>query len=251
MNKTLFSSSFFFTEYSFTKYRTVNNMHGVATHYIGYMRKGNARLVSEEDETFIKEGDLFYIPLGCRYRSYWYGEPNISFDSYSFLHFPEEGESFRHQTVPMTPKGLEALQALASDKKVSCQSVAMLYALLGEMLPFLRPAVKDRKEGLLEKAKRYIDEHPKFLAKDVARHCNISESGLYTLFKERIGKTPVAYKNERLTERAVFLLTTTDKSIEEIRHRLGFESAAYFRKLILETSGKTPSEIRRKNAKGI
>ena len=125
MNKTLFSSSFYFTEYHFTKYRSTNNTHGISTHYVGYMRKGHARLVSEEGETEVREGDLFYIPYGCRYRSYWYGEPDICFDSYSFTHFPEEGEEgFCLQTVPMTAKAREALEALAGDKRVSCRSVA-------------------------------------------------------------------------------------------------------------------------------
>ncbi len=246
MDKTLFSSYFVFREYNFAKYRTTDNMHGIMTHYIGYLRKGHARLVSAEGETEIREGDLFYIPLGCRYKSYWYGEPEICFDSYSFVHFPEDvTAAFRPQTVPMTEKGRKALDALAADKRVCCHSVAMLYTLFGEMLPFLCPSAEDERERTLERAKRYIENHPKFLAKDAARHCGISESGLYALFKERLGKTPVAYKNERLAEKAVFWLTTTDKSIEDIRHLLGVESAAYFRKLVSDATGKTPSEIRR------
>ena len=246
MNKTLFSSSFYFTEYHFTKYRSTNNTHGISTHFIGYMRKGHARFVSEEGETEVNEGELFYIPLGCRYRSYWYGEPDICFDSYSFTHYPEEGEEgFCLQAVPMTEGAREALEALASDKRVSCRSVARLYLLFGEMLPFLRPQAQSAKERTLRKALTYIEAHPRLLVKDVARHAGISESGLYALFKECLGKTPIAYKNEKLARRAVLLLTTTDKSVEEIRQGLGFESAAHFRKIIQSATGKTPSAIRR------
>ena len=252
MNKTLFSSSFYFTEYHFTKYRSTNNTHGISTHYVGYMRKGHARLVSEEGETEVREGDLFYIPYGCRYRSYWYGEPDICFDSYSFTHFPEEGEEgFCLQTVPMTAKAREALEALAGDKRVSCRSVAWLYLLFGEILPYLHPQAKSAREKTLRKAQRYIEAHPRLLIKDVARHAGISESGLYALFKECLGKTPIAYKNERLAQRAILLLTTTDKSVEEIRQTLGFESAAHFRKIIVCTAGKTPSEIRKERRKEI
>ena len=251
MNKTFFSS-FYFTEYHFTKYRAVNNMHGISTHYLGYMRKGHARLVSDTNETELREGDLFYIPFGCRYRSYWYGEPDICFDSYRFAHIPEEWNGgFCLQTVPMTEKAREAFLALSSDKAVCCRSVAWLYLLLGEILPFLRPQAQSARERTLQKAQEYIDAHPKLLIRDAARHAGISESGLYTLFKECLGKTPITYKNERLAERAILLLTTTDKSVDEIRHMLGFESAAHFRKILLSASGKTPSEIRRQWRKEI
>ena len=249
MNKTLFSSSFSFNEFRFSKYKTTDNMHGIMVHYIGYMRKGHARLVSDDGETLIQEGELFYIPYGCRYKSYWYGTPEICFDSYAFAYFPEEDTTaFRHQTVPMTEKAKKALDELASDKRISCRSVALLYTLFGEMLPFLTPTASDARHKTLEKAKRYIETHPKFHMQDLSRHCGISESGLYALFKSELGKTPIAFKNGILAEKAHLLLSTTDIPIEEVGQRAGFCSAAYFRKVIFEVYGKTPRAIRKEKS---
>jgi len=252
MKQTSFYRSFYFTEHRFTKYKFTDNMQGIDTHFIGYMRKGHARLVSAQKETEIKEGDLFYIPIGCRYKSYWYGEPEIRFDSYSFVHFPaKDGTAFEHQTVPMTAEGYRHLEALAEDKQIGCASVSHLYALFSEMLPHLLPVKNGTHGALLEKAKRYIEENPKFIAKDLARHCGISESGLYLLFKNELGKSPVAFKNSVLAERAVLLLSTTDMPIEEIGQRLGFGSAAYFRKVIFSLYGKTPHTIRKEQRYGM
>ena len=59
--------------------------------------------------------------------------------------------------------------------------------------------------------------------------------------------TPNTQRQIILCERAVELLTTTDRPIEEISTALGFSSSAYFRKVMREHTGMTPREIR-KNA---
>lgn len=248
MNPSLFYDSFSFNEFRFKKYKFTDNMHGIKTHYIGFMRSGHAKIVSEEGVTEIKEGELFYLPLGCRYRSYWYGDPDIRFDSYAFTHYPQkEHRAFCHATVPMTEKAKRYLEALSADKEVSCASVSKLYALFSQMLPLLPYAEQSPKKALFEKAKKYIEHNLHFSAKDLAKACGISESGLYALFKEQSGQTPISFKNRILTEKAAFLLETTDMSSEEIGHSLGFNSAAYFRKLFFSFYGVMPREYRRQN----
>ena len=46
---------------------------------------------------------------------------------------------------------------------------------------------------------------------------------------------------------AVELLTTTDKTVEEISSLLRFSSAAYFRKVLRKHTGLTPKQIRKKS----
>ena len=52
-------------------------------------------------------------------------------------------------------------------------------------------------------------------------------------------------KHRLQTEKAVTLLTATDLSVEEISSQLGFSSAAYFRRVLRQITGKTPREIRK------
>ena len=79
----------------------------------------------------------------------------------------------------------------------------------------------------------------------LARHCHMSESGLYAAFREIKGCTPIEMWHRVQSERAVELLLSTDLSIEEICAKLGFCSASYFRKVLRVTTGKTPREIRK------
>ena len=80
---------------------------------------------------------------------------------------------------------------------------------------------------------------------ELARHCNMSESGIYAFFKKHMQDTPIGVKNRIKARRAVTMLETTNLSVEEISESLGFSSSAYFRKKIKEITGKTPQKIRK------
>ena len=70
------------------------------------------------------------------------------------------------------------------------------------------------------------------------------ETALYTAFRRVRNTTPNTQRQIILCERAVELLTTTDRPIEEISTQLGFSSSAYFRKIIRAHTGLTPRMIR-------
>jgi AraC-like DNA-binding protein len=90
-------------------------------------------------------------------------------------------------------------------------------------------------------------EHVNCSIDEVAKHCHVCESVIYNAFRKTMGTTPNAQRLRLLCERAVELLTTTDRPIEEISAKLGFSSSAYFRKILHKHTGMTPTEIR-KNA---
>ena len=98
---------------------------------------------------------------------------------------------------------------------------------------------------VVEKAIGYMRECPESKISDIAKLCNISESGIYIIFKKQLNKTPNDIRLEILCERAVLLLKTTDKTIQEISDTLGFSSTSYFRKILHHYIGKTPREIRK------
>ena len=78
----------------------------------------------------------------------------------------------------------------------------------------------------------------------------MSESSLYAFFRSYANTTPVQVKNAMLVERAVTLLGSTDLPIEVISDRVGFQSVAYFRRLLRAHTGKTPGAIRRERDGG-
>ncbi|MBR2989105.1 MAG: helix-turn-helix transcriptional regulator [Clostridia bacterium] len=100
------------------------------------------------------------------------------------------------------------------------------------------------KEVLLQVAYEYIQKHDTFTVPELARACAISESGVYSLFRDYAHTTPIDVKHQIITERAVALLTTTDLAVETISSTLGLCSSAHLRKILKKQLGKTPMQIR-------
>ena len=103
----------------------------------------------------------------------------------------------------------------------------------------------DPKAAMFQKAFDYIQKHESFAVPEVARVCGISESGLYSLFRDYAHTTPVDIKHRILSERAVALLTSTNLTIETIASDLGLCSSAYLRRILKKQTGRTPSQIRK------
>lgn len=237
--------SFHFRLFSFVPKHQTDNSRGVAHHYLGYLYRGRARIVSDEGTLELTEGDLFYIPKGCRYQSYWDGEEEISFDSFAFDAIPQQdGVSFALQAIPLTPEIRRLHQALAQDRTVNPRSVSLLYRLLWEVMPSLHPSPYHKADALARKIAGYISEHPDVGLDQVARSLGVSESTLYHVFKEKLHKTPNRLRQEAKCRKAASLLTCTDLSVEEVSSRSGFSSSSYMRKLLRATTGKTPLQIR-------
>lgn len=209
------------------------------------MRKGSARLVGKDITVAVREGELFYIPMGWKYESVWMGEPDIVFDSYGFTFFPlPSGAACPAQIIPMNEEIRQALDALAAHRTEDCHSIARLYLLLEEMIPVMSKAHAGGKESAVEQAITYMKSRTHITVPELARACRMSESGLYAAFRAARGCTPIAMWHRLQTDRAVNLLISTDLSVEEIVERLDFCSASYFRKILREMTGKTPREIR-------
>lgn len=245
MDNIHFCKSFYFFGCEFKRYHHTDNSQGTICHHIGYIKSGHATFDVGGTIYEFCEGDVFYTPPGCHYHSYWEGE-NICYDSYAFHTFPSRrNEEYGVQKLHMTQSAHAILSRLTENKAVSCLSVGLLYELLHEVLPTMTPTVRDLQRETISNARAYMRDHINCTVPQLSRHLHMSESAVYTLFRERLGKTPIHEKNRIRTEMAVELLERTDLSVEEISERLCFSSAAYFRKVLHEFYGKTPRELRK------
>lgn len=248
MNNVLFCESFGFNEISFSRYHYTDARAGSAANYLGYMKSGRARLVSVHEQIEVAAGDLFYIPLGCAYESFWYGE-EIRFDSLAFQYFPQRADVRyplqRFDTLSREETRL--LRLLGSGVAADCASVANLYALLALLLPRMTAEAASPEKRLVRSALACMAARPDAPMPEIAAACRVSQSALYAAFRSQGDDTPVHARQRQQVERAVQLLHTTDLPVEEISARLGFSSAAYFRRVLRRVSGKTPREIRRES----
>lgn len=245
--KSIFSSDkYIFIHFDFKEsFRYTDNRKGSQYHYLAYMEEGHCKIVSDDSTIEIKQGDVFYIPDGLSYQSYWYGEPDIKFHSYAFKLFPETASTlFSLQVIECDENLKQKIKGIPFNQKPRSYELGIFYSCLSETVPYLKNNKKTRREQTFEKACDLINQNPHISVQDIAGKCNISESGLYEVFKNVSNKTPNQIKQEVLCEKAVQLLTSTNRSVQDISDSLGFSSTSYFRKVLYANLGKTPRKIR-------
>jgi len=238
-----------YKSFSFKYYRAANGKHtdnsaGAPYHYIGYLHQGTARLHSAKGTVELEAGDLFYIPKGCSYHSYWYD--GAAFDSFAFSAIPQnEPISYCMQKLTVTEEVKALHRQLSENKTVNANTVATLYQLLWLLMPTMRHHAYDQRNVLAKKIADAIYEDPDASTEAIAQSCGVSQSTVYHLLKNVLQKTPNRIRQEAKCQQAVRLLTCTDLPVEEISARLGFSSSSYMRKLLRTTTGKTPLQLRK------
>lgn len=246
MNNTQFSNSFKLREYRFEKYRYADRRSGAEYHFIAYLREGSCRIVSRQGTLKLSAGDIFYIPKNLSYESYWSSGNAIRFASFGFTYFPNTEERiYPLQKINGNAEDVTLIDQVIRHSDSCSGSIFRFYALLSQLLPKMTCISGGPRRQILTNAEHYLRENPFAQIRDVAKHCNISESGLYAAFKRLSGQTPNDLRQKILISRAVELLEETDTPIEDICTSLHFSSASYFRKVLKKHTGMTPSQIRK------
>ena len=255
MNGTLFYNSFGFRVYSFKREVHNDNAQGFPHRFFGRLREGSGKLVSKDKTLLLSAGDVFYIPHDMPYHSYWTPDKDsgvVEWESYRFEFIPaERNRCFFFQKINASAEATAYLDMINKDSATAISDIGNFYNFLGAVIGGMEEAKVDPKKLLFERAEDYIFRNPDFRVPELAKTLGMSESGLYAFFKSYADTTPIKVKNRIQAERAVSLLAFTDMSIEEISDRLGFQSTAYFRKIMKEYKGKNPSHIRKEEKDGL
>ena len=256
MNHSLFYETFQFHHFSRRAPYHCDNSVGIRCHFLAHLERGRAKFVTTSGQTLqVEAGEVFFLPLGLKYHSYWENDEAtgaFSWHSIGFLYIPEaEEHHLQMQKIDATPEECKQIITICENHLVNFQSVGQLYLLLSAMLPRMKSEESDPKESLLPTITAYIEAHPKARVSDLAKECCMSESSLFLYFKKHLGITPIAFKWKILSRFATGLLIYTNKSIEEIASSCGFDSCTHFRKILRHETGKTPSEIRHEHKRDI
>ena len=246
MNDIVFFKNFRFNEYHFNETRHVDNSRGVDMHYIGMIKHGRGCIVSKGQTLELKQNELFYIPKGCPYHSYWIADNFVTFDSIGFLYFPTNNSNgYMLQKIEQNQEIQEAFAPLSESKTLNAASIGTLYGLLGILEGKLKPSPLTRDVGIYEEVVQYMRMNPHKTIPQYARLCGVSEALLYHHIKKATGKTPNRIRQEILCEQAANILIATNYSIEEICDMLSFSSPAYFRKVFHDIYHKSPTQVRK------
>lgn len=251
MKDILLSNNFNFNFFVLNKNKYTDNRKGSPYHFLAYMERGSGKIVSNDITLNIKEGDFFYIPEGLPYQSYWYSGDEIRFLSFGFHFFPEnDDKEFLLQKINIDEALKARIKKIPTEIYTDSFVFGEFYSILASLIPLMQYTVHSPKKHILEKAKKYIFENTNCKVSDIAKHCLLSESRLYNTFKKESDLTPNELIQKIRCEKAVVMLTTTNKSVQEISDSLEFSSTSYFRKVLYRYTQKTPKEIR-KSSKNI
>ena len=246
MKQTKSYNEFYFTEYRYHTFRQGSVGAPSARHFIAFMKSGTAEIKSEDKTLNIETGDVFYIPKGLTYHSYWYPSPDICFLSIGFDKFNiNRKTSFTLQKIEKSDEIIERLLKIPLvEDDIDCSALSLFYSMLELVIERMEESPERTGDEKAEIIRRCISKNPTLSIPERADLCNISEPYLYPIFKRAIGMTPNEYRQKALCERAVRLLSTTDMSVEDISASLGFSSSSYFRKVFFKHLGITPKEAK-------
>lgn len=101
----------------------------------------------------------------------------------------------------------------------------------------------DDQRGGLRRARDHADRNfaEPLTLDQLAAVAMLSKYHFLRLFKVVYGQTPAAYLSERRVERAQDLLRSTNLTVTEVCHAVGFSSLGSFSSRFAEISGETPS----------
>lgn len=109
-------------------------------------------------------------------------------------------------------------------------------------------SIESQREDSIVKAKKYIKENinKPLKLEEVAFYCNLSSGYFSRLFKNKTGKTVIAYISEQKINKAKKMLEDTEMPIINISLDLGFEDCGYFIRVFKKNTGITPKMYRNK-----
>lgn len=129
-----------------------------------------------------------------------------------------------------------------------------------EMLTLLLRNILILVSRMLEMTTRFTDTTEKAIAyamyyfrenfnkeisiEEYAYECNMSECWFIRCFKQVTGQTPLQYIISLRISNAQMLLETTDYTVSQIAHKVGYDNPLYFSRLFHKQTGFSPNKYR-------
>lgn len=245
MNRTKNYDHYRFVVFDYVKPRTIDWSTGYPYHTLIYVRSGHGYFISESVTMELNTGDFYYVPMGLAYKCHW-KTPNTKLRSMGFRIFPDcENGPFMPQQLPK--EFIEESLSVPVNIQPDVYTLGKFYTLLAKLVPLMQRENMDKTHKLVAEAKNWMSTI--FMRGSIAKIaacCEVSESTLYDAFRSVEGKTPNEVRREIVVAEAVRVLEQLNTSIGQLSEHLGFSSDTYFRKVIKDTTGLSPREIRKR-----
>lgn len=244
-----------YRHYDGYRYNTVNEPRPLYS--LALITHGDGELFDVDNSTTVSVtvGDLLFIPVFSKYKSVW--KNNASYTSIHFLFgdksYFNSNNILRIQKI--TPDNKERIREIfdyLTNFNSACVSQRLkATSIFYELLEVVTRKIRRRHSVTYDKTiitvMRYVQENfsKKITVEDLALSVNMSLSRFFPYFKKKVGLTPVEYINKyRIEQACIMLINSREMPIEEISDRVGFESAAYFRRVFKKAINLTPKQYR-------
>ena len=119
----------------------------------------------------------------------------------------------------------------------------IFYKLLSYHAAMSKSVAEQRKSNYVEAAMEFIKFHygENIDIEDIAEAIHISSRYMYKLFMRELGKSPKQTLTDYRLKRAAYLLTTSQISVGEIAHRVGYTEQGQLSAAFKQTYGMSPS----------
>lgn len=146
------------------------------------------------------------------------------------------------QTHTKAP-GAAAIYAKLADVFVT-EALRSYLAAADGLTRLAQPAMPDPRIARIIKMLRGRPQGP-WSVDAMAQSAGMSRTSFNTRFRAVLGEPPMAYLTELRLRRAAGYLATTNKSVREIAHLVGYDNEASFSKAFSRLFGRPPGEYRR------
>ena len=246
-----------------------------------YVIKGNAIFFIDGKEFEVKEGDIVYLPVGCKLSCHALNDDfsfysirfatSVNYDGGDLLtdyfHIPtvihdinNEGRMYfekmykciktDHDSRMFWVRGyLELIIGYVIDKGKRNIDIDRKELIGEEEFSLERIKKRTRKSDVsldprIQVVVDYIILHPteQYTISKMSRMAELSESRFRTLFKQQVGKNPLEYLNEIRVMTAARKLLVSGDNISDIAYEVGYEDANYFSRIFKKYFCITPKE---------
>lgn len=248
-NEGIYVSELSTTRHAFLRYHFCRGNSNKRKSRLGVILRGSGSYIYLGKRLKVNEGDVVFIPERVFCYSEWRGDPEIEVVYLScFLHY--EGLVYEPQILAggdgLKDAILQISALLSGEPPRVLEAYSRFYALLDRILSQMVPS-DTVLERHLAAAIEYMTEHynERFSISDLARHCCVSESTIYHLFRRELGETPIHFLNSIRINIAIEYLENSHYAVSTISTMVGFSSENHFRRLFLEHTGLTPLKYRK------
>lgn len=233
-----------------TSYSYVNN--GRPDYGIMLLLSGQINFVFGDECLSAEAGDLIFLPKHSHYEAIFQCE---TMNTYDYLVNFDTSSEISYSTKPVNLLKNASYACLNYFKQLAKESFSinssslrkrgLLYLLLDTII-FMNKKENSALHAIFDKAQYLLKNDYESSMAEIAHACCTSESSLRRIFCQYIGMSPAKYRMQMKLNQAMYLLDTTDLSINEIAASLNFYDTAYFCKTFRAHTGVTPRQYTQK-----